>query len=361
MADPELSVPQLRELAAQAQYPVIDASVGSPVDAPPAFIPHVLASSNRERGYPRSDGSEEFRYAVADWIEKSFQVALELDAVAATVGSKEFIATLPAILAAKRPDRRYVLVPRIAYPTYAAGARFAGLETFEIPVENGEVLIDRVPAAISRSALLLWMNSPGNPTGEVGEYPAVVEFCRRNGIVLASDECYSDYFWSRPRTSALECGTEGVLSVFSLSKRSNLAGLRIGAYAGDSGLVAELVEARRELGLIAAGPVQAAAIAALEDEEHVIEQRKRYQRRLETLASVMARYLENPQLPEGGIYLWGSVSPSFGGNGDALALYLAREFGVVVAPGSGFGDGGRVRIAATVSNPNIVELAARLS
>ncbi len=354
------TVTQLRELAAQAQYATIDASVGSPVDPPPGFIPHVLASSNRERGYPRSDGSEEFRYAVADWLEKSFQVTLSPASVAATVGSKEFIATLPAILAESRPGRRYVLLPAVAYPTYAAGARFAGLETFEVPVEGGEMQIDRIPPEVASSALLLWINSPGNPTGEVVEYPAVADFCRRNGIVLGSDECYSDYFWSRPRASALECGTEGVLSVFSLSKRSNLAGLRIGAYAGDSRLVAGLVAARRELGLIPAGPVQAAAVAALGDEGHVIEQRKRYRERLEALAKVMAGYLADPQPPDGGIYLWARAAGRFEGSGDALALHLARELGIVVAPGSGFGDRRYVRVAATLSTSDIAELAVRL-
>jgi aspartate/methionine/tyrosine aminotransferase len=175
-------------------------------------------------------------------------------------------------------------------------------------------------------------------------------------VPVFSDECYIEFVWDGTPHSILETGVDGVVAVHSLSKRSNLAGLRVGFYAGDAELVGYLREVRKHVGMLVPGPAQAAGAVALADDEHVVAQRDRYRWRLEHLAAALGRWagIDVP-LPAGGFYLWFDA-----GDGWAFAERLAREGGALVSPGDFYGAGGSQNVRAAVVQPHDrIELVAR--
>jgi aspartate/methionine/tyrosine aminotransferase len=171
-----------------------------------------------------------------------------------------------------------------------------------------------------------------------------------------SDECYVDFTWDAPATSILQSGLDGVVAVHSLSKRSNLAGVRVGFYAGDAELVGYLREVRKHVGMLVPGPAQAAGVAALADEDHVRVQRDRYRRRLERLAGILGAWSGyDVALPAGGFYLWFDAD-----DGWAFAERLMAEGGALVSPGDFYGAGGAQNVRAAVVQPDDrIELIAR--
>jgi aspartate/methionine/tyrosine aminotransferase len=212
------------------------------------------------------------------------------------------------------------------------------------------------PADAAR-ALCLWVNSPSNPTGALDDLEAAAAWGRAHEVLVCSDECYVEFTWDGPGRSILEHGTDGVLAVHSLSKRSNLAGARVGFVAGDAELVHYLGEVRKHAGLMVPGPVQAAAVVAFGDDAHVEAQREVYRRRLDRLRAVLSAVGVEAPLPGGGFYLW-VLAPD--GDAWALAATLAERAGMIVTPGDTFGPGGAgfVRVAAVQPDERI-ELAAR--
>lgn len=338
----------LREVAAQLPEGAVDCSVGTPCDPPPAAVVEALALSGAERSYPSSIGSPAFREAAADWVARRFRVEIDPDTqVAACIGTKEFVASLPRYLKLREPDRDTVLYPAVSYPSYAMGAALAGCRAVPVAVdEKFRIDLGSVERSDAERALCLWVNSPGNPAGALDDLGTAAAWGRDNGVPVASDECYAEFTWDGPPRTILEHGTEGVLAVHSLSKRSNMAGVRAGFYAGDSELVHYLRECRKHAGCMVPGPVQAAAVAAWSDQDHVDVQRALYRERLERLAAIVclarrvgrfddARLsLEDvhvpPKLPAGGFYLWVGVP---GGDAWASADALARNSGLIVSPG----------------------------
>jgi aspartate/methionine/tyrosine aminotransferase len=286
---------------------MVDCSVGTPCDPPAPFVLEAMATSDTERGYPESAGSLVLRGAARGWIERRFGVAVEPGEISACVGTKEFVASVPQYLHLRDPDHDVVLYPAVSYPTYAMGALLAGCRPVAVPPATSDgsgLALDRVDPADAERALLLWANSPSNPTGGLSDLGEAAEWGRARGIPVLSDECYCEFTWAgRPR-SILEHGLDGVMAVHSLSKRSNLAGVRCGFYAGDPELVGYLTDLRRHAGLMVPGPVQAAGAAALGDDAHVEDQRARYLERLEFLAAVLSSAGCPATLPEGGFYLW---------------------------------------------------------
>ena len=202
------------------------------------------------------------------------------------------------------------------------------------------------------------MNVPGNPTGALGDLGAAAAWGRAHGVPVLSDECYVEFTWEGPARTILEHGTDGVLAVHSLSKRSNLAGARAGFYAGDAELVSYLSEVRKHAGFMVPGPVQAAAVAAWGDDDHVDEQRTRYLTRLEAMAKALSVLGIDATLPAGSFYLW---VPAPDGDAWGLARQLAERGGVLVSPGDFYGpDGaGHVRIAVVQPDDRIALAAAR--
>jgi aspartate/methionine/tyrosine aminotransferase len=206
----------------------------------------------------------------------------------------------------------------------------------------------------ARRALCLWVNSPANPTGELVDLAAAAGWGRSHDVPVLSDECYAEFTWDGPPRSILQHGSDGVLAAHSLSKRSNLAGVRAGFYAGDADLVSYLSEVRKHAGFMVPGPVQAAAAVAFDDDEHVDVQRERYRRRLALLGQALGA-----AGPAGAFYLWVAAP---GGDGWALAAELAGGAGCLVSPGDFYGPSGsgHVRIAVVQPDDRLELVAERL-
>ncbi len=359
----------VREVAAAVPGGLIDCSIGTPVDTFPDVARRALdAAMGSARGYPPTIGTPDYRRAAADWLVRRFGVTVEPSAVLACVGTKEFVASLPRWLSLRAPGRDTVLYPGVAYPSYAMGATLAGLRAIPIPVDSHwRPDLSRVVPADAERALLVWLNDPANPTGVTATPDALageVDWARDRGIVVASDECYAEFTFdeeghpAKPVT-ALTSGAQGVLAVHSLSKRSNMAGLRAGFVAGDADLVTYLGEVRKHAGLMVPGPIQAAAAAALGDDAHVDEQRARYaSRRRRLVPALQQRGISNSGGPST-FYLWLEAPV---GDGWALAAELAR-LGILVAPGDLYGDAGtgHARLALTVTDAQVDEMVERLS
>jgi succinyldiaminopimelate transaminase len=338
---------------------LVDLSIGTPCDPPPPAVLRALGTSDSERGYPPSIGTPELRTAAQAWIARRFDVDVPLADVAACVGTKELVGTLPQWLRLRTPDRDTVLYPAISYPTYEMGAVLAGCRPVAVPVdEQWRLELSAIDAADAARALCLWVNSPGNPTGALDDLAAAAAWGRAHGVPVFSDECYAEFTWDGPPRSILQHGLDGVVAVHSLSKRSNLAGLRVGFYAGDHELLQYLKEVRKHVGMLVPGPAQAAGAAALADDGHVVAQRDRYRGRLEKAARVLHGWAGvEVVLPQGGFYLWIDV-------GDAWSFTekLAAEGGALVSPGEFYGPAGRghVRVAVVQPDDRLALVAQRL-
>jgi succinyldiaminopimelate transaminase len=351
----------LREAAERLDGGAVDCSVGTPCDPPAPEVLRALASSGTERGYPTSQGSLAYRESACAMLARRYDVEVAPAALAACVGTKELVASLASQLALRDPTRDTVLYPAVAYPTYAISAQLAGLRAEPVPLDGGRLALETLdPDTVARS-LVLWVNSPSNPTGRLDDLSAAAEFGRRHGVVVCSDECYADYTWSSPPTTILAHGHGGVLAVHSLSKRSNLAGVRAGFYAGDGELVAYLQLVRRHAGLIVAGPVQAAAAVAWSDDDHLDAQRERYAGRLARVRDALLGFGCSVEEPEGSFYLWASKEGME--DGWALAFELAERAGVVVSPGELYGDASDefVRVAMVQPDERLALVCDRLA
>ncbi len=351
----------MKAKAAALDGGVVDLSIGTPNDAPPKLVLDALATSDSERGYPASVGSPAFRDAAVAWMSSRLGVEVPPSDVAACVGTKELVACVPQYLKLRTPERDTVLYPAISYPTYEMGAILAGCRAVAVPVdERWQLDLSAISEDDAARALVLWVNTPGNPAGQIDDLGAAAAWGRSHGVPVFSDECYVEFTWDGPPHTILEHGLDGVVAVHSLSKRSNLAGARAGFYAGDGDLVDYLKEVRKHAGFMVPGPVQAAAAAALGDQLHVDEQRARYDARLRFFAGVLERHLDRPvALPGGGFYLW---LPAPDGGDWALAEELAVQGGVLVAPGDTFGPqgAGHVRVALVQSMERLELVARRL-
>ncbi len=347
----------LRELAGQRFGEVIDCSVGTPTDPPPKMVLEALASSNSERGYPASVGTPAYRNAAAGWLRRELGVEVDPDSeTAACIGTKEFVVSAPHYLRLRDPARDTVLYPAVSYPSYAMGATLAGCRAVPVPVDDQwRIDLSSVDPSDAARALCLWVNTPGNPAGGLDDLTAAARWGRANDVLVLSDECYLEFTWQGPPRTILSAGVDGVLSIHSLSKRSNLAGIRAGFYAGDPGLVHYLSEVRKHAGCMVPGPVQSAAVAAWTDQAHVVEQRSVYRHRLELARQILGAVGLSADLPGGSFYLWVRAPDD---DAWALARTLAQRCGVIVSPGEFYGadSSGHVRMAA-VQPTAVLELA----
>jgi len=349
----------LKKIAEQFEGGPIDCSIGTPVDPPPAQVLAELARAVGLRGYPSSFGSIDYRTACAQWVERRFGVPVSVDEVAACVGTKEFVGTMSGYLHLRSPDRDTVLFPSISYPTYAMGATLAGLRAVPVRMIEGRLDLDSISVTDRDRTLVLWSNSPSNPTGALDDLEGIAAWARHHGVLVASDECYAEYTWEgRPR-SILEHGLDGVLAVHSISKRSNLAGARAGFYAGDSDLVSYLRSVRQHAGFMVPGPVQAAVAVAYRDDEHVDRQRAIYRSRLELLSGALHAFDVVAPFPQGSFYLWCSKQ---GLDGWQLAELIAQRSGLIVSPGELYGEAGAdfIRLAVVQPDDRLAVAASRL-
>jgi succinyldiaminopimelate transaminase len=355
----------LREKAGLHPNGPVDLSMGTPVDPVPDVIRAALAAASDAPGYPATWGTPQLRNAAAGWLAREHGVLVSPDNVLPVVGTKEFIAWLPAMLGLGPGD--IMVQPALAYPTYDIGARLAGATAVAGDLPLGSLLGSLLGSGLDR-VRLLWLNSPSNPTGQVltvAEMRAAVEWAREHGVVLASDECYLTLGWEATPVSVLHpdvCGGswQGLLAVHSLSKRSNLAGYRAGFVTGDPALVADLLAIRKQAGMIMPEPVQAAMTAALDDDGHAREQRERYRHRRSVLRDAFVSAGWRIDHSEAGLYLW-VTHPAH--DCWSAAELLAAQGGILVAPGELYGSAGsrHVRVALTATDERIAAAAERLA
>ena len=353
---------ELRAVADGLDGGCVDLSVGAPSDPPPPEVVAALSTSAAERGYPASLGSTAYREAALGWLGRRFGIDADGVAAAACVGTKEFVASLPHYLRRRDPSRDTVLYPAVSYPTYAMGAALAGCRAVPVAV-NGQWCLepDSVDPDDAARALCLWVNTPGNPAGGLEDLAAIAQWGRDSGVPVFSDECYIEFTWgAHAGASILHHGARGVVAVHSLSKRSNMAGIRAGFFAGDPDLVGYLSEVRKHAGMMIPGPAQAAAAAAFNDDRHVDAQRAVYASRLNRLWSLFSAYDPGLALPGGGLYLW-AASPD--GDGWSLARRAAEEMGALVSLGEFYGPqgAGHVRVAAVAPDSRIDLLEQRMA
>jgi aspartate/methionine/tyrosine aminotransferase len=292
-------------------------------------------------------------------MRRRFDIDVPSAQIAVCVGSKEFVASTPHYMKLRRPDRDTVLFPAVAYPTYEMGAILAGCRAVAVPMTAaGGLDLSAISADDAARALMLWVNSPSNPTGALDDLGAAARWGRIHGVPVFSDECYVEFTWHQVGESIVQHGLDGVVALHSLSKRSNLAGVRVAFYAGDADIVNYLKEVRKHVGMMVPGPAQAAGVVALNDDAHVAAQREVYARRLARTADVLSRWSGiNIGQPAGGFYLWFDAH-----DGWEFAERLARDGGALVSPGDFYGAGGanNVRVAVVQPDERIELLAQRL-
>ncbi|WP_323055452.1 succinyldiaminopimelate transaminase [Mycolicibacterium sp. J2] len=348
----------LADVAATARaHPdgIVDLSVGTPVDEVAPLIRDALAAASASPGYPATAGTAALRLSAVAALERRYGVTgLAESAVLPVIGTKELIAWLPTLLGLGAADT--VVIPELAYPTYDVGARLASAQV---------VAADSLTQLGPQSPALVYLNSPSNPTGRVlgvDHLRKVVGWARERGAIVASDECYLGLAWDAQPLSVLHPSVSdgdhtGLLAVHSLSKTSSLAGYRAGFVAGDPALVRELLEVRKHAGMIVPTPVQAAMVAALDDDAHEVEQRDRYARRRDLLAAAIRNAGFTIDHSEAGLYLWATRGEPCR---DTVAWLAER--GILVAPGEFYGPAGaqHVRIALTATDERISAAVQRL-
>ena len=348
------SLAEARRVAGGHPDGIVDLSVGTPVDPTPAIAQEALAAASESHGYPTVWGTPELREGIVGYLERRWNArGLRHESVLPVIGTKELVGWLPTFLGLGTGD--VVVHPGIAYPTYEVGARAAGAR----PVACDD------PGAIPAGTRLVWLNSPANPSGRIlapEQLRAWAAVARREGAVLASDECYGEFAWEKEAISILDPRVNdgdltGLLAVHSVSKRSNAAGYRAGFIAGDPVVVQDLVQVRKHLGMMVPGPIQAALTAVLADQEHVEEQRRRYLARRAVLRPALEAAGFRVDDSEGSLYLWVTRGEPCR---DTIA-WLARR-GILAAPGDFYGTPGasHVRVALTATDERIASAAARL-
>lgn len=349
---------------------MVDLSIGAPVDPTPHVIQQALQSGSNWPGYPGSSGTDPLRDAIAQWYERRRGVhQLTRDNVTATVGSKEFIAWLPLLMGLGPDD--VIVYPTVAYPTYDIGAKIVGASS--VTADSLRELDPETRAKVK----LVWVNSPANPTGIVqdeNDLREIVADARDLGAVVASDECYAELGWGRWETSRVPCILQesvsdgdltGLLSVYSLSKQSNMAGYRAAFVAGDAQRIAALINLRSHTGMVVPGPVQHAMIAALTDDDHVIQQKARYRARREQLIAALENTGLSLEHSEAGLYLWvrdPQVTSPSAEDSWALVERFAHA-GILVGPGVFYSPAGNgyIRISITASDHDVNRAVTRLN
>jgi len=336
---------------------IVDLSVGTPVDPVAPVIQEALAAAAASPGYPATAGTPALRASAVAALQRRYGVTdLPESAVLPVIGTKEAIAWLPTLLGLGGSDT--VVVPELAYPTYDVGARLVGAR-----VTRADSLTQLGP----QRPTLMFINSPSNPTGAVlgvDHLRKVVGWARERGVIVASDECYLGLAWDdaqplsvlHPEVSGGD--HTGLLAIHSLSKTSSLAGYRAGFIAGDPALVGELLAVRKHTGMIVPTPVQAAMVAALDDDAHEAAQRARYEARRTALLAAVRGAGFTVEHSEAGLYLWATRGES----GRDTVAWLAQR-GILVAPGEFYGPRGEqfVRIALTATDERIAAAVSRLA
>jgi acetylornithine aminotransferase len=352
----------------------INFGMGDPRERTPEFIREALRAAVPEMSsYPAMAGQAELRAACASWAAKRFGVTLDPERhILPANGTKEAVFSLALALIDRDAAnaRRTVVIPSPFYPVYESGARFAGGEPLTVPLrsEDGWKFDPRrVSDDVWSRTALLWLGTPHNPTGAtlgLDEMRRVLEYAKRFGFWVASDEAYCEVYFGDARPhSMLELGLENVLALHTLSKRSAMTGFRSGFMAGDERLIGALKRFRPNLGTATPDFVQAAAIAAWGDESHTDDQRRRYAEKRGIMLEYFAKRGWKVEASEASFYLWMKVPSQTAVPGDDVAFVdEVLKAGLVAMPGSFMGPGGEgfVRWALVPTPADCREAVTRL-
>jgi N-succinyldiaminopimelate aminotransferase len=366
----------------------ISLGMGEPKHPTPAFIQQAMIDSivstpSGLSNYPATGGEPKLREAFAQWLQKRYGLSLDPATQMLPVnGSREALFALTQTLINPAPGNAadsapIVVCPNPFYQIYEGAALLAGAQTWFVPSDPARNFAqdwDSVPESVWARAQLLFVCSPGNPTGAVmplSEWKKLFDLSDRHGFVIASDECYSEiYFRDEPPLGGLEAAAQlgrtdfkNLISFTSLSKRSNVPGMRSGFVAGDAALIKPFLLYRTYHGSAMSSVVQAASVAAWSDEAHVIENRALYRSKFAQVTPILAEVLD-VALPDAGFYLWAQVR----GNDVDFARDLFALYNVTVLPGSylardaqGANPGaGRIRMALVADTAECVEAAQRI-
>jgi len=361
-------------------YRPISLGIGEPRHATPQLVLDALAGATSELAmYPPTVGSPALRRACAGWVERRYGVSLDPAAQVLPVnGSREALFAFAQTVVDGGASKAFVICPNPFYQIYEGAALLAGAKPYYAPSDpsrNFNINWDVIPTAVWADTQLAYVCSPGNPTGAVmpmSDWEKLFELSARYGFVIASDECYSEiYFRDDPPLGGLEAAARVGLADFrnlvvftSLSKRSNVPGMRSGFVAGDAGILKQFLLYRTYHGCAMSGMVQAASIAAWNDEAHVVANRAMYREKFASVTPMLADVLD-VRLPDASFYLWAAVP---GGDDEGFARDLLAQYNVTVLPGTylarhveGHNPGaGRIRMALVAETAECLEAARRI-
>ena len=378
---------RLRQLFAgvtpSAQHSAISLGIGEPRHTTPRFIQDALAAHLAGlASYPSTLGEPQLRQACADWVQRRYGIAVDAATQVLPVnGSREALfAFTQTVVDASQPGAT-VVCPNPFYQIYEGAALLAGATPHYAPSDparNFAVDWDSVPDAVWQRTQLLFVCSPGNPTGAVmplAEWEKLFALSDHHGFVIASDECYSEiYFRDEAPLGGLEAAARlgrsdyrNLIAFTSLSKRSNVPGLRSGFVAGDAELIRSFLLYRTYHGCAMSPVVQRASAAAWNDEAHVTDNRRQYRDKFAQVTPLLSEVLD-VGLPDAGFYLWAGIGQSCGGSDEAFARALYQHYHVTVLPGSylarearGHNPGaGRIRMALVAETEPCLEAAHRI-
>jgi N-succinyldiaminopimelate aminotransferase len=372
------------------EFPAISLGIGEPKHATPGFIKDALSASlGALAAYPATAGDLALRTAFTDWLKTRYSLALDpATQVLPVNGSREALFSLAqTVVDPTASPQPVVMSPNPFYQIYEGAALLSGAEPYyvaSVPARNFAVAWDSVPEAVWARTQLVFVCSPGNPTGAVmslDEWKRLFDLSDRRGFVIAADECYSEiYFRDEPPLSGLEASVKlgrpdfrNLIALTSLSKRSNVPGLRSGFVAGDAALIKPFLLYRTYHGGAMSPVVQAASVAAWNDEDHVVENRRLYREKFAQVTPLLAEVLD-VALPDASFYLWAGVPGRFASHtpglsaDEAFARELLAQYNVTVLPGSylartaqGANPGaGRVRLALVAGVDECLEAAQRI-
>lgn len=362
-------------------YRAISLGIGEPKHPAPKLIEDALMASLKGlSGYPATAGEPALREAICDWIRRRYGLSLDpASQVLPVNGSREALFALAQTVIDPTREGATVVCPNPFYQIYEGAALLAGAQTAfanSDPARNFAANWAEIDAATWARTQLLYVCSPGNPTGAVmplDEWRMLFELSDKHGFVIASDECYSEiYFRDEAPLGGLEAAAQlgrgdfcNLIAFTSLSKRSNVPGMRSGFVAGDAAIIKKFLLYRTYHGSAMSPIVQAASIAAWNDEAHVVENRQQYRTKFAQVTPILSAVLD-VALPDAGFYLWAAVP---GGDDVAFAQQLLAQYNVAVLPGSllareahGLNPGaGRIRMALVAEVSECVEAAQRIA
>jgi N-succinyldiaminopimelate aminotransferase len=360
----------------------ISLGIGEPRHATPQLIKDALTSSLAGlASYPGTLGEPKLRQTISDWLKRRYDLSVDAATQILPVnGSREALFALAQTVI--DPSRKPIVIsPNPFYQIYEGAALLAGADVYFVPSDparNFAVDYSAVPDAVWANTQLLFVCSPGNPAGAVmtlAEWKLLFDLSDRYGFVIASDECYSEiYFRDEPPLGGLQAAAQlgrhdfkNLIAMTSLSKRSNVPGLRSGFVAGDAALIKPFLLYRTYHGSAMSPIVQAASMAAWADEAHVVDNRAQYRAKFAQVTPLLAAVMD-VALPDAGFYLWASVPAAFNGDDAAFSRDLLAAYNVVVLPGSylardfnGANPGaGRIRMALVAETAECVKAAQRI-